>query len=101
MAGDGEAGRDAIVAAVTSNAVNLNNVLGYHVTSPKLTGAEVLKQGTLTMLNKGTVKASPSFGSIKLDASGPLADPRVVRTVGAGDDIIHVISRVLVPGAGT
>lgn len=90
---------EVIVAAVTSpvNPVNLNAVLGYHVTTPKLSGSDVLSKGTLTMLNNGTVKATSSFGSIKLDASGPLADARVVRTVDAGDDIVHVISRVLVP----
>jgi uncharacterized surface protein with fasciclin (FAS1) repeats len=88
---------DVIVGAVTGGKVSLNGVLGYHVTSPKLSGAEVLSTGTLTMLNQGTVNATPSFGSIKLDATGPLSDARVVRTVDAGDDIVHVISRVLVP----
>lgn len=88
---------DVIVGAVTNEDVDLNDVLGYHITAPKLSGAEVLSKGTLTMINTGTVKASPSFGSIKLDATGPLADARVARTVDAGDDIVHVISRVLVP----
>jgi uncharacterized surface protein with fasciclin (FAS1) repeats len=88
---------DVIVGAVTGGKVSLNNVLGYHVTSPKLSGAEVLSKGTLTMLNERTVTATQSFGSITLDATGPLADARVVRTVDAGDDIVHVISRVLVP----
>jgi uncharacterized surface protein with fasciclin (FAS1) repeats len=87
---------DAIFNAVMGG-LDLNSVLGYHITSPKLTGGAVLSTGTLTMLNDGKVKATPSFGSIKLDASGPLADARVVRTVDAGDDIVHVISRVLVP----
>ena len=88
---------DVIVGAVLSGAVDLNDVLGYHVTSPKLSGAEVLSTGTLTMVNKGAVKATSSFGSISLTPAGPLADARVVRTVDAGDDIVHVISRVLVP----
>ncbi|HYO17151.1 MAG TPA: fasciclin domain-containing protein [Dermatophilaceae bacterium] len=85
---------DVIVGAV-GGGLDLNNVLGYHVTSPRLDGSQV--KGALDMLNGGVVEASRSFGSIKLDASGPLADPRVVRTVDAGDDIVHVISRVLVP----
>lgn len=88
---------DAIVAAVQGG-VDLNNLLAYHVTPGKLSGAQVLANGTLTMLNGGQVVASSNaFGSIRLDASGPLADPSVVRTVDAGDDIVHVISRVLVP----
>jgi transforming growth factor-beta-induced protein len=69
-------------------------VLTYHVVPGKVTAADVVKLSNATTVNGAPVTISTSYGKVKID------EATVVQAdVIASNGVIHVIDRVILPGA--
>lgn len=91
----------AIVGAVTAGAVNLENVLGYHVVPAVVTKKDIKFNEPVPTLNEGntfSIAAPNKLGFIEIRDEAPLRNPFIIRTdIPAGSGVIHSVSRVLVP----
>lgn len=92
----------ALKRAVNSGAVDLTNVLTYHVVGGKVVKADVPVNTPIATLNGGEITVKPKrFGLLRIaDEVDAFRNPYIVRTdLGAerSNSVIHTISRVLVP----
>ena len=92
---------NAIVGAVQAGAVDLTNVLTYHVVAGKILKADVPINTPVGTLNGDTIEfRSRFFGFFVelVDNVSTFRNPYLVRTdLDAGLSVIHSISRVLIP----
>ena len=92
---------DTIVGAVQSGAVDLTNVLTYHVVAGKILRADVPLNTPVGTLNGDTIRFRPRFFGFFVelrDNVDAFRNPFLLRTdLDAGGSVIHSISRVLIP----
>ena len=92
---------DAIVGAVQAGAVDLTNVLTYHVVDGRVERADVPLNTPVPTLNGDTIEFRARFFGrfIELrDNVNAFRNPYLLRTdIDAGNSVLHSISRVLIP----
>jgi len=92
---------DAIVGAVQAGAVDLTNVLTYHVIPGKVLRADLPFNTPVGTLNGDTIRFRPRIFGLFVelrDNVDAFRNPYLLRTdLDAGDSVIHSISRVLIP----
>lgn len=92
---------NAIVGAVQVGAVDLTNVLTYHVLDGRVNRADVPFFTPVPTLNGDTILFNPRFFGLFVelqDNVGAFRNPYLIRTdLDAGNSVIHSISRVLIP----
>ena len=92
---------DAIVGAVQSGAVDLTNVLTYHVLGSRVERAAVPVHVPVPTLNGDTILFNPRFFGFFVelrDNVDAFRNPYLLRTdIDAGNSVIHSITRVLIP----
>ena len=91
----------AIVEAVEAGAVDLTNVLEYHIVGGRIEKAAVPFNTPVPTLSGDTITFRPRFFGFFVELQDNVAafrNPFLVRTdIDAGNSIIHSISRVLIP----